>query len=324
MKAAFIKQFGGPDHIQYGELPAPRIQQNEVLVQVEKVSVNHVDTYVRSGGFKTAVTFPLVISRDMVGKVLEVGPAVSDFKPGDFVWANSMGYDGRQGVASERAAIPAERLFHVPVGVDRTQLIASVHSSATAAIVLSDIMQAKIGQSILIEGAAGHVGSKFVQLARTMGLTVITTSNEKDFSRLSQLGSQMTLPYRVDINDQLHQQFPNGVDHIIDTSGQVELQSNFALLNQGGDVTLIAAPKTNQFAFDVRAFYTAQKQLHGFVISHATLPQLQQSARVLNSAFSRGLLLDDRIMTRPLSEAAWAHETLETGQDAGRRILLAP
>lgn len=151
MKAAYIKQLGDASSIQVGELPDPEIQQTDVLVQVEGVAVDHVDTYVRSGTYKTDIAFPHVIGRDMVGQVIAVGSAVTAFKPGDSVWTNAMGYDGRQGVTSTLAAVPADRLAPVPAGVDHLQLIASVHSSATAVIILNDVMQAEFGQSVLIE-----------------------------------------------------------------------------------------------------------------------------------------------------------------------------
>lgn len=324
MQAAYINQTGAANVIHIGELPNPEIQQNDVLVKVEGVSVNHVDTYVRSGGFQTALAFPHVIGRDMVGEVVAVGSAVDAFKRGDIVWTNSMGYDGRQGVASSLTAVPSERLFALPKGVDHLQALASVHSAATAAIVLTDVMQAQVGQSILIEGAAGHVGTKFIQLAHEMGLKVLTTSNPADFDHLLQLGSQMAYAYRLNITEDVHQVCPAGVDHIIDTSGNVGLQDNLKLLAQAGDITLIAAPKGNQFSFDVRQFYTQQQQIKGFVISHATLPQLQRGAQIINDAFSRHLLLDDHVRTLPLADAAKAHAMLENGQDKGQRLILVP
>lgn len=324
MKAAYIKQLGDASSIQVGELPDPEIQQTDVLVQVEGVAVDHVDTYVRSGAYKTDIAFPHVIGRDMVGQVIAVGSAVTAFKSGDSVWTNAMGYDGRQGVTSTLAAVPADRLAPVPAGVDHLQLIASVHSSATAVIILNDVMQAEFGQSILIEGAAGHVGAKLVQLAKRMGLNVVTTSNERDFAKLAKFGSQGTFNYHENFAEKVTALFPAGVDHIIDTSGNVDFQTTINLLARKGETTLITAPKSNLFTFNVRDFYMNQKRVNGFVISHASLDQLQQAAKTINAAFSQGLLLDDAILIKHFDDAKWAHAALETGQDKQNRIVLVP
>ncbi|KRK81110.1 alcohol dehydrogenase catalytic domain-containing protein [Companilactobacillus nodensis] len=180
MKAAYINQTGSYNEIKIGELPTPVVGDIDVLVKIDYVSVNHVDTFVRAGGFETSMKFPFVIGRDAVGTVTRIGNSVTRFNVGDHVWTNSMGYDGRNGVASELAAIPESRLFKAP-DVDEVQLIASLHSSATAAIVLHDVFGIKRNKNILIEGAGGHVGTKLVQLSKLSGLNVTTTSNARDF-----------------------------------------------------------------------------------------------------------------------------------------------
>ncbi|WP_334330339.1 quinone oxidoreductase family protein [Companilactobacillus sp. HBUAS59699] len=316
MKAAYIEKTGSYKEIKIGELPLPTIKNNEVLVKVSYTSVNHVDTFVRAGGFETKMNFPFVIGRDAVGIVEKIGQAVNNFQVGDHVWTNSMGYDGRVGVTSEFVAIPDNRLFKAPK-VDPVQLVASVHSSATAAIILNDIFQVKRNGSILIEGAAGHVGTKLVQLSKLLGLKVTTTSNTNDFEQLIKLGSNQTIDYHTDIS-----LVKNKFDYIIDTSGRVDLNQNLQKLKLYGQVVLITAPKTNQFAFDVRQFYTSSKSIKGFVISHATLEQIQKASRVLNYWLEQGYLLDDACEVLPLADASKAHQMLEEGSDHKQRLVL--
>lgn len=315
MKASVFHTFGGPKVIATTEIDPPVLQVGEVLVQVEAVSVNHVDTFIRNGRFKTALTTPHIIGRDLVGTVLDAG--TSQFHVGDPVWSNAMGYDGRMGATAEQVAVPAELLFPVPAGVDHLQLVAAVHSAATASIVVQDVMHATAGQSILIEGAGGHVGTKLVALAHQMGLAVTTTSHPRDFTRLTELGADQTLNYHAPLTGDL-------VDHVIDTSGQADLNANLRQLKQGGEVTLITAPTSGQFAFDVAPFYQALKQINGFVISHATVAQLQRAAEQLNAQFAAGRLLDDKLQTLPFEAAAQAHAALESGADHGTRIVLTP
>ncbi|AYE38329.1 NADPH:quinone reductase [Companilactobacillus zhachilii] len=317
MRAAYIEQTGSIDQIIIGDLPMPELTDSEVLVKTIAVSVNFVDTFVRAGGFKTKLAFPFVIGRDAVGTVVKVGTKVDNFKIGDLVWTNSMGYDGRQGTTSEFVAVPKERLFAVPDGVDPVKLVASVHSSATAAILLGDILQVEPDHSLLVEGAAGHVGSKLVSLAKPLGLDVATTSNKRDFAKLTKQGVDSTYDY--------HQPISNIVetfDYIVDTSGKVDLQANLDKLKLRGQVGLITAPSTNKFTFDVRQMYTSTKSIKGFVISHATLTQLQNAGHLLNKSFAAGKLLDDKILQLPMEQAAKAQKMLVEGQTKNQKIIL--
>lgn len=320
MQAAIFPTLGGPEVIQLATIPAPVVGPNDVLVQVLAVAVNHVDTFVRSGGFKTALAEPHVVGRDMVGTVLQCGSAVTQFTVGQQVWTNSMGYDGRPGVTSDQVAVPVERLYPVPVGVDPIQLVAAVHSAATASIVLNAEMHARTGETLLVEGAAGHVGRKFVALGKIMGLHVITTSAPRDFAQLRQLGSDQCLDYHADLADGVTEL----VDHVVDTSGQVALQDNLALLAEAGDVTLITAPADNQFQFAVRQFYTSRQRLNGFVISHATQEELATAATQLNACFAAGKLLEDDVLLKSFADVAWAHQALADGTVHRQKIVLTP
>lgn len=321
MQAAYITQNGEAKDIKIGELPKPEITNDEVLIKVNAVAVNHVDTFVRSGSFKTDTNFPFVIGRDAVGQVEEVGADVTGFSKGNWVWTNSMGYAGRQGVTSEYAAIPAARLFHVPEHVEPTQLVAAVHSAATAAIVLTKVFGAVSGASILVEGAAGHVGTKFVQMAHIMGLKVVTTSNTSDFDLLDRLGSDQCLNYDKSLKKQLSKAEIQRVDYVVDTSGQVQLQDNLRALKPGGKVCLITAPKSNQFSFDVRQFYTQSKTISGFVISNALLDQIQDAAKFINRLMADGYLLEDPVLEKSYEDAEWAHKKLEKNAKK-KKILL--
>ncbi|MFC6164887.1 NADPH:quinone reductase [Lactiplantibacillus dongliensis] len=318
MQAAYIEQTGQPDVIKVGDLPQPTLRPTELLVKVTAVAVNHVDTFVRSGSFKTAMSLPFVIGRDAVGTVTAVGEQVTGFNVGDRIWTNSMGYDGRPGVTSEYAAIPAERAFLAPAGIDDLPLVAAVHSAATAAILLTDVSPVEPGQVVLIEGAAGHVGTKLVQIAQAKGAKVLATSNPRDFDRLKQLGAQQVLDYHADFASAI----TTPVQTIVDTSGKVDLKTNLSLLGLGGTVALITAPVTNQFTFDVREFYTQQQRIVGFVISHASLDQLQRAGQLLNQLFAQGLLLDDDLQVMPFTQAQRAHEIVEANQSKARLVLV--
>ena len=247
MKAVYIQKTGGPATIIVGSLPVPKVRPKSVLIKVIAASINYVDLFIRSGIYQTDLPNPYILGRDAIGQVVEIGKDVIQFKVGDCVWTNSMGYDGRQGITSEYALIPEERLFLTPKNADSLKLIGAVHSAATATIVLQDIMELKPKQKLLIEGAAGHVGSKLVYLANEMGAEVVTTASLKDFSRLKQLSDAICFDYRdKSLFKKLKSAYPDGFDHIIDTSGEIPLQFNCDLLAPKGVISLITAPKDSQ------------------------------------------------------------------------------
>lgn len=317
MMSAYIEQTGGIDVIKVGQLPVPQIKSDEVLVKVIASTINFVDTFVRAGTFKTELKFPFVIGRDAVGEVVARGDEVTDFKKGELVWTNSMGYDGRMGTTSQYTAVSQARLFKVPNSVEPLKLVAAVHSAATAAILLADILKVQAGKSILIEGAAGHVGTKLVSVAQYLGLSVSTTSNVLDFDNLQSLGVRNCYDYQKPISD-INQKF----DYIVDTSGKVNLQINLDQLGLYGQIGLLTAPQTNQFQFDVRKMYTQSQAIKGFVISHASLEQLQKAGQILNENFVQGKLLDDAILKMPLEKAAEGQEMLVKHQTKKQKIVL--
>lgn len=314
---------GSPENIRIETLPDPKVLPNEVLIEVCGVAVNHVDTFIRSGIYQTPIPFPFVIGRDAVGKVIDVGKKVNQFKVGEWVWTNSMGYEGRQGITSTLASIPEERLFTVPEGCDPLQLVASVHSAATAAILLKDVLNLSNESKVLIEGGAGHLGKKLIQMACDLGAYVLTTSRPDSFDELQRLGSRECYDYVTnDLPQLIQQNHPEGVDYVIDTSGQVSLQTNLTCLSAGGVLGLITVP-AKPVTFSAQSFYTRNKQIKGFVISLATLSQLQSAGKWMNHFFSQGRLLEDTILVKHFSDAAWAHSNLEKNEEK-RKIVLVP
>src|SRR5699024_2356588 len=152
MTAACIRRTGGWDEIEISRLPLPVCGRREVLVQVEALAVNHVDRFVRSGAFPTALPWPFIIGRDLAGRIVAVGEAVENLSVGDRVWCNGLGHDGRQGSFSEYALAPAERVYPLPDGVDSADAVSVVHSGAAAWLGLFREGRVHDGACIFIAG----------------------------------------------------------------------------------------------------------------------------------------------------------------------------
>jgi D-arabinose 1-dehydrogenase-like Zn-dependent alcohol dehydrogenase len=118
LKAAFIRELGTPEKINFGEFPEPSTNASQVLVRVNAVAVNPIDTYIRRGAFAMKLTFPFIIGRDMVGIVEAAGVGVRQFSAGDRVWCNNQGYGGRQGTFAEYLVIDEKFLYPLPAGAD--------------------------------------------------------------------------------------------------------------------------------------------------------------------------------------------------------------
>ncbi|WP_239119659.1 zinc-binding dehydrogenase [Planotetraspora thailandica] len=167
----------------------------------------------RSGAYPTPLTFPFVIGRDAVGTVAAVGAGVSGFTEGDPVWCNSLGHGGRQGPSATYTAVAAERLYHLPDGVDPVAAAAVLHTGATAHLGLSREARLRIGEIIVVGGAAGGVGGAVLQIAASAGARVIAVARSDQASWCRANGAQEVLDYQApDLAGHLRRAAPDGID----------------------------------------------------------------------------------------------------------------
>ncbi|MFT2020529.1 NADPH:quinone reductase [Streptomyces sp. 796.1] len=324
MRAAFIRRLGPPEAIEYGTLPDPRPGPTDVLVEVAATTVNPVDTFVRSGLFRTPTPFPFVIGRDLVGTVAELGPGVDGFAVGDAVWCNSLGHGGRQGAAAERAVVSADRLYHLPPGVDPDAAVAVVHPAVTAHLALLTHGRLRAGETVLVAGAAGNVGSSLVELAVRAGATVVATASAGDRAHCEELGARYVFDYRDPrLAERIRAVAPHGVDVLLDTSGHNDLPLAVDLLAFRGRIVLLAGARSRP-ELPVGPLYMKDGSIVGVVISHATTAELAEAARSVGTLLARGGLRPRELEHEPLSAAAKTHTRLERGELHGRRVVLRP
>src|SRR2546423_7097100 len=220
MKAVTINDFETPPALR-DDLPEPTAAANEVLVRVKASSVNPVDSGIAAGQLKqmgVEYEFPVILGRDYAGVVEAVGSEVSDYAVGDEVFgfllhANPAAHDGSW---TELIAVPENvSIAKAPAGVDIAATGAAPLAGITA-ITAIDALELPEGDTVLIVGATGGVGSFAVQLAARAGGTVIAPALPEDEEYLRTLGVNEVLPRDGDLAVNARDRYPNGVDAVLD------------------------------------------------------------------------------------------------------------
>ena len=234
MKASAIDDFATAPTVH--ELPDPIPVEGEVLVRVGASSVNGMDFAIASGMAKSMMKYelPIVLGRDYAGSVEAVGPGVTEFAVGDSVFGVFMTMAlGPFGTFSELVATQAAFAAKIPDGLPVGSAGALGLAGATALLAI-DAIDPRPGQTVLISGATGGVGSFAVQLAKARGATVIATASPEDAAYLTNLGADETVDYAENVLDAVRARHPEGIDAIVHAAGDgVKLAS---LLKAGGHI----------------------------------------------------------------------------------------
>ncbi|HEX6525825.1 MAG TPA: NADPH:quinone reductase [Streptosporangiaceae bacterium] len=316
MRAAFFGRPGPAEAVQVGELPVPVPGPTDVLVAVEVAVINMVDTLIRSGRWPTLMPLPFVTGRDLVGTVATAG-AGSGFSPGDRVWSNSLGHAGRQGTCAEYAVVPGDRLYPLPDGAAAAEAAAAFHCAATAYIGLHHRARARAGQTILVGGAAGGIGSALIRFASEAGLRVIATARPGDHARCLEQGASAVFDFGdPGLAGRVLDVAPGGADIHWDTSGRVPLNAMEPMTASGGKIIVTAGIEPQPPGTSLLPIYTRDISVIGFVISLATVTELADAARAINRHLASGGFTTKATSIMPLGKAAEAHALIESRQSA--------
>jgi len=312
MKAAYIHQPGPPESILYGDLPDPTPGPQQVLVRVGAVAVNPIDTYIRSGMVQMPLPTPYIVGCDLAGTVIDVGPGVTLFKPGDRVWGSNQGLKGRQGTFAQLAAVDQQWLYPTPEGVSDREAAAVALVGITAHLGLLRDAQLKAGESLLVRGGTGGVGSCVVQMAHTIGARVITTAGSPEKAQAaSRLGADAVVSYRSeDVDEAIRRFAPGGLDVWWETLREPSLEQIVGHMALGGRIVIMAGREARP-VLPIGPFYTKDQRIFGFAMFNAAPDQQRRAAADINRWLAEGKLRAkiDRVMR--LSEAAAAHRLQE-------------
>lgn len=322
MRAAFIQATGPLENIQVGDLPKPSPGQGEVLVKVAVSALNPVDLYLRSGLIAMVQSFPYVIGCDLAGTVAEVGPGANRFKVGDRVWGSNQGLLGRQGTASEFAAIHEDWLYPTPDGVADDQAAGMALTGITAHIGLFQYGSLKSGETVYVPGGTGGVGSMVVQMAKAAGARVATSvgSTEKMVMARS-LGADLVLNYKTDDVPAKLREFSNeGYDVWYETQREPNLEVSVPLLRRRGRMILMAG-RAAKPPLPLGAFYPRNCAIFGFAMFNGTPAEQRRCADDMNRWLSSGDLKVLIGKSFPLDRAQDAERFLEENTLGGAGAL---
>ncbi len=300
MKAIEFDAFGGPEVLHEVDVDKPEPGPGEVLVRVRRVGVNPYDGKVRAGFFQAfnPVTLPLVPGFEIAGVIAELGEGATDFAVGDevFGWAKGAAY-------AEYAV--GRTLVRKPTDLDWDIAVSLPVATETALRVLRELDIAS-GETLLVHGASGAVGSIAAQLAVARGLTVIGTGSGANQEYIATLGAIPT-HYGPGLVDRVRALAPNGVDAVFDAAGKGALPDSIELRRGTDRIITIADPKANELGVRMSG--------GGAAIPVADIAQAAELAE-------SGKLTVTVAATYPLAEAAKAHEVVDGGHAGGKIVLV--
>ena len=328
MKAAYIKELGGPDKIKFGGFPDPVIRPGQCLIKVAAVDVNPVDLYIRSGAVPAKIVFPYVLGRDLAGTILDIGPNVKNFKKGDRIWCTGQGWDGRQGTFSELAAVDEHWLHHIPDNVRDEDIAAMSLVGVTAHVGLVTKARVQAGDVLFVSGGTGGVGSSVVQMAKILGARVITTAgSDEKMARAKALGADLIINYKSeDVGAAIKKFAPDGVNVWWETTRLPDFDLAISNLATHGRM-IVMAGRDARPEFPVGQFYAKNCSLYGFIILNCPAEDLRAAGEAINEWMSSGKLKAQIARIMPLASAAEAHQLQEdstikkSGALAGKIVL---
>jgi NADPH:quinone reductase-like Zn-dependent oxidoreductase len=299
MKAIVAHEFGGPEVLKYEDVPRPQPKENEILVRVIAAGVNPVDTYVRSGKFGTP-TLPVIPGRDIAGIVEEIGPGVTKVKKGDAVYGNV-----NNGGYAEYAVATEKNIAVKPSSLDFVQAAAVPVAARTAWNALIETAHLSVGQSVLIQGGSGGVGTFAIQIAKLRGAKVYATASTANQDLLKELGADVAIDY----TNQKFEDVVKDVDVVLEAASKEILDRDCAVVKKGGFLISIVGPpdaaKVQQDGIQAPPLVAA---------GWSSLPELTKlfDAKKLKVVVTQ---------TLPLSEAEKAHEQVGTHHTRGKIVL---
>src|SRR5438270_8158002 len=304
MQAVVAHEYGAPDVLKLEQTPRPEPNDDEALVRVITSSVNPADPLTLNGKYakEFGTHLPLIPGYDIAGVVQKIGANIRKLKVGDAVY----GYPTFGGGWADYVAVKEWEVAAKPASLSFTEAAAVPMGALTAWQALVDVAQLHAGQTILIHGGSGGVGSFAVQIAKARGARVIATASTANQDLLKQLGADVAIDY----TKTRFEQIAKDVDAVLDPVGKETLARSYGVVKKGGIVmSLVARPDPAE---------CAKRGIRAAAISvHPDAEALTEIARLIDTGKTKPVVTD----VLPLSEAIAAQRQAETHHTRGKLVL---
>jgi len=304
MKAVVAHEYGGPEVLKFENVPRPEPKENEALVRVIASGVNPADPLTLSGKYarEFGTHLPLIPGYDIAGIVEKTGVKVTKLKAGDAIY----GYPTFGGGWAEYVIVIEGEIAAKPASLNFTKAAAVPMGALTAWQALVDTAQVQPGQTILIHGGSGGVGSFAVQIAKARGARVIATASTANQDLLKQLGADVAIDY----TKTRFEEIAKDVDAVLDPVGKETLARSYDVVKKGGIVmSLVARPD---------AVELEKRGIRGAAISvHPDAEDLAEIAHLIDAGKIKPVVTQ----VLPLSEAIEAQQQAATHHTRGKLVL---
>jgi len=322
MKAIRVHRLGGPEVLQFEDIPEPQAKEGEAVVRIEAAGLNFIDVYFRTGLYK-GPALPFTLGQEAAGTVTAVGAGVTDVAVGDRV-----AYTNVPGAYAELAAVPAARLVRLPASVSTRQGAAAMLQGMTAHYLACSTFPLKEGDVCLIHAAAGGVGQLLCQVAKLRGARVLATTSTEEKAKLArEAGADEVIRYdEQDFAAEVKRLTGgHGVQVVYDGVGSATFDKGLDSLARRGVMVLFGASSGPVPPFDLSllnpkgSLYVTRPTLGHYI---ATAEELQRRAEDVLSWIAEGKLKINIGLELPLAQAAEAHRALEGRRTTGKVLLI--
>lgn len=318
MKAIIVSEFGAPEVMKLADAEKPNPNKDQILVEVIAAGVNPVDTYIRTGTYVQKPSLPYTPGKDAAGVVEKIGEAVTKFQVGDRV----LTADSVSGTYAEFCLCEEKHLIRLPDNVSFEQGAGVFVPFATAYRALFQKAKASKGETVLIHGASGGVGTAAVQWAKNAGLTVIgTASSEEGKNLVKQEGADFVFDHSKKdyLSEILAATNGKGVNIIIEMLANVNLVKDFDVLAKFGRIVVVG--NRGSLEFNPRLTMGKDASIHGLALFNASPEDMSEIYEAIFNGLSIGFLSPIVGKKFALSEAVEAHHEIIESKAFGKIIL---
>ncbi len=330
MKAFVIDKYKRNGRLRLTEMPEPILREDEVLIRVHAAGLNLLDSKIRDGEFKLILPykFPLILGHDVAGTVVRVGARVGKFKAGDEVYTRLA--DFRIGAFAEFAAVKEEFAAIKPKALTMEEASSIPLVGLTAWQALIEIAKLKKGQKVFIQAGSGGVGTFAIQLAKSLGATVATTTSEANVDWVKKLGADIVIDYKKEDFENILRDY----DVVLNSQDAKTLDKSLRVLRPGGQIISISGPPDPEFgkqigapwfvklilralSYGIRRKAKRHNVAFSFLFMKANGNQLREITSLIDSGAIRPIV--DRVF--PFAETNTALAYVEKGRAKGKVVV---